>query len=284
MPMNPRLLRPLASGVHPEANAWRTAVVANGGSVSASTMRAVSKFCADIDAAGIRSKIWRLNLFCGDGLTAALIPLYRGQSRTGTQYGGTTDTNNGPFVSGDYTETGASGGLKGNGTSKFINTGFEQANIALTNIHLSASFIEMETSYASERTFIGHFNGSQSEFSVFRQSVTTGNRDFFAGSFSNNPSATPASTESHVIGVRSSATAANIYRAGTSVASSSGNVGTATTSTRPYFVFARNNSGTADNFTAARMRMYSIGQSVNATEAAAFSSAVAAFNTALSRT
>ena len=42
MPMSPRLLRPLASGVHPEANAWRTAVVANGGSVSASTRRSCS--------------------------------------------------------------------------------------------------------------------------------------------------------------------------------------------------------------------------------------------------
>jgi hypothetical protein len=123
MPMNPRLLRPLASGVHPEANAWRTAVVANGGSVSASTMRAVSKFCADIDAAGIRDRFYRLNLFAGTGLNACLVPLYRGQSRTGTQYGNATDTNNN-FVSGDYSEV---VGLNANGSvgssNKYLDTG-----------------------------------------------------------------------------------------------------------------------------------------------------------------
>lgn len=122
MPMNARLLRPIASGVHPEANAWRTAVVANGGSVSASTMKAVSAFCAAIDTAGIRDRFYRLNLLCGTGLNAALVPLYRGPSRTGTQYGNTTDTNNGPFVSGDYVETGASGGLTG-ANGKNLSTG-----------------------------------------------------------------------------------------------------------------------------------------------------------------
>jgi hypothetical protein len=124
MPMSPRLLRPIASGVHPEANAWRTAVVANGGSVSGSTMKAVSKFCADIDVAGIRGLFYRLNLFAGTGLSSCLVPLYRGPSRTGTQYGNTTDTNNGPFVSGDYNETGASGGLTG-ANGKNLATGLQ---------------------------------------------------------------------------------------------------------------------------------------------------------------
>jgi hypothetical protein len=124
MPMNPRLLRPIASGVHPEANAWRTAVVANGGSVSGSTMKAVSKFCGDIDVAGIRGLFYRLNLIAGTGLSSCLVPLYRGPSRTGTQYGNTTDTNNGPFVSGDYNETGASGGLTG-ANGKNLSTGVQ---------------------------------------------------------------------------------------------------------------------------------------------------------------
>ena len=62
MPMNARLLRPIASGVHPEAAAWRSAVVANGGSVSASTLKAVADFCKAIDAAGIRDKLYRVNL------------------------------------------------------------------------------------------------------------------------------------------------------------------------------------------------------------------------------
>jgi len=137
MPMNPRLLRPIASGVHPEANAWRTAVVANGGSVSASTLKAVGKFCADIDKAGLRDRFYRLNLFCGSNLNAVLVPLYRGPSRTGTQYGNTTDTNNGPFVSGDYSE---SSGLKGNGSSKYLETGVAMTFLGTNQLHMFVSF------------------------------------------------------------------------------------------------------------------------------------------------
>jgi hypothetical protein len=137
MPMNARLLRPVASGVHPEAAAWRSAVVANGGSVSASTMKAVSKFCADIDKAGLRDRFYRLNLFCGSNLNAVLVPLYRGPSRTGTQYGNTTDTNNGPFVSGDYSE---SSGLKGNQSSKYLDTGVAMTFLGTNKIHLFVSF------------------------------------------------------------------------------------------------------------------------------------------------
>jgi hypothetical protein len=120
MGMSGRLLRPKASGSHPEALAWRDAVVANGGTVSASTLAAVTTFCRRIDSAGIRDRFFRLNLFAGTGLPAALVPLFRGQSRTGTQYGNTTDTNTN-FVSGDYSE---SGGLTSNSAStKSLSTG-----------------------------------------------------------------------------------------------------------------------------------------------------------------
>jgi len=137
MPMSPRLLRPIASGVHPEAAAWRSAVVANGGSVSASTLKAVGKFCADIDKAGLRDRFYRLNLFCGSNLNAVLVPLYRGPSRTGTQYGNTTDTNNGPFVSGDYSE---SSGLKGNASSKYLETGVAMTFLGTNELHMFVSF------------------------------------------------------------------------------------------------------------------------------------------------
>ena len=283
MPMNPRLLRPIASGVHPEANAWRTAVVANGGSVSASTMKAVSKFCGDIDAASIRDRFYRLNLFCGSNLNAVLVPLYRGPSRTGSQFGNTTDTNNGPFVSGDYTETGATGGLKGNGTSKYLDTGFQQQTITLTDFHLSASYTDLESVYDANRILIGQFNSVQSDFVNFRQDITSGNFSFFAATFF-PVSTTPASSTTHVLGVRSTATLATIFRGGASVATSGTNVGTPATSTRPYWIYGNNNAGSLQLPTAVRMRLYSIGQAIDGPGASAFHNAVSAFNTALSRT
>lgn len=138
MGMNNRLLRPRASG-HPEALAWRDAVVANGGTVSASTLAAVTALCKSIDSAGIRDRFYRLNLFCGDNLTACLVPLYRGPSLSGTQFGNTTDTNVN-FLTTDYVELGAGGGLTGNGSSKYLQSGIAPSAWVSLNLgsHLAA--------------------------------------------------------------------------------------------------------------------------------------------------
>jgi len=128
MPMSPRLLRPIASGVHPEAAAWRSAVVANGGSVSAATMRAVSKFCADVDINGLRSKLVRVNLMCGDNLNAVLVPLFRATSPTGTPLGNATDTNDN-FTNDHYAEN---SGLVGNASNRRLNTGLNRSTLGVT--------------------------------------------------------------------------------------------------------------------------------------------------------
>jgi hypothetical protein len=120
MAMSPRLLRPRASaGYGLDARDWQSRVVANGGTVSATTMKAVDTFCKTIVTAGIRDRFYRLNLFAGTGLSAALVPLFRGPSLGGTQAGNVTDTNFN-FVSGDYVE---GAGLAGNGTNKHLRIG-----------------------------------------------------------------------------------------------------------------------------------------------------------------
>lgn len=105
--------------LHPEAIAWAKAATTNGGTFTTRTLRAVSTFAADVDRAGIRDRFLRLNLVCGTNLAAARTPLYRGESRTATQYGNAADVNNGPFVSGDYSEA---NGIAGDGNSKYFDT------------------------------------------------------------------------------------------------------------------------------------------------------------------
>lgn len=124
--------------LHIEAIDWHNRVVANGGSVSQYTLKAVSDFCKSIDSAGIRSKFVRLNLFCGNNLNSCLTPLYRGPSY-GTLYGNTTETNVGPFINTDFTE---SVGLTGNGSSKLLETGLTIGTLATLsanydNVHVS---------------------------------------------------------------------------------------------------------------------------------------------------
>ena len=283
MPMNNRILRPLASGVHPDAAAWRSAVVANGGSVSASTMRAVSTFCAAIDAAGIRDRFYRLNLFCGNSdasLNAVRTPLFRGPSLGGTQYGGTTDTNNN-FVAGDYAETGASGGLTGNGTSKSLNTGIAQSTLSASSRHLAA--YEMAQSLNSFDDLLGSDNG----ISVNPWRLTSWNA---VGTITYAAqSGGQVSAQSGVysgggglwLGVSPSETTAVLYRNGASVATGSGLTG-ATPGAANVGVFC-NIRGGATDFSSARIGAYSMGLSMDATQAASYNTAMQAFQTALGR-
>jgi hypothetical protein len=108
-----------AAVTNAEAKLWIDNVYGNGGTVSTATAAAVNTFCADIDSAGLRSLLWRVNPMAGENLSAALVPLYRGPSSGGTQYGNATDTNDN-FVSGDYVAT---SGLIGNGSTKRLRTG-----------------------------------------------------------------------------------------------------------------------------------------------------------------
>lgn len=279
MPMSPRLLRPVASGVHPEAAAWRSAVVANGGSVSASTMRAVSKFCADIDAAGIRDRFYRLNLFAGTGLSACLVPLYRGQSRTGTQFGNTTDTNNGPFVSGDYVETGASGGLTSNGTSKYLNTGFKADTLGQTDRHLS--MVGVQTGGVTSKYYLGMDNfgcGSNAFWGIMTGSTSASQYMIRAQSGAANSTSFTASGGYVVVSGNGSAAA---YADG--VAAVTGPAGAYTAPNLDIYTHALNRCGTSIDYTAARLRSYSIGAAMTAGQVTSFYNALLAFNTALSR-
>jgi hypothetical protein len=258
-------------------------VIANGDSVSGSTLKAVSDFCRRIDAAGIRDRFYRLNLFAGTGLNAALVPLYRGQSRTGTQFGNTTDTNNGPFVSGDYADTGASGGLKGNGTSKYLATGFATNQFAsASDVHLSLSATGAETT--GDIIPLGSFNGNVINlYTIDFAQAGTSRRGTRLGSGTVVGEVSPSATsESHLLGVRRSTTDLETYRAGASLATSTAAV-TPAGSTRDFFVFALNSSGSAAGFTAARLRMYSIGIGMTDAQASDFFNAVSAFNTAMGR-
>jgi hypothetical protein len=284
MPMNPRLLRPLASGVHPEAAIWRNNVIANSGSVSGSTLKAVSDFCRRIDAAGLRSKFYRLNLFCGTDLNACLVPLYRNTTAAGSVLGNSTDTNNGPFVSGDYAETGANGGLIGNGSSKYLATGFNPSTSASNDsFHLSVYASGTENtgttraligSFATnQETYIGHLNNGGSQTGSIAGSNASANRIGPGATFQQG-----LLTIATGVGSR----AGQFYVNGSTSGSSSTMAGSFLNGA--IHVFAVNNNGTPGFYTSApRLRAYSIGLGMTGADVSAFNTAMQSFQTALTR-
>jgi hypothetical protein len=442
-----------------EAQDWVNRVYANGGTVSQSTASAVSTFCDAIEAAGIRDRFARLNLFCGDSLNAALVPLYRNRaaysgrnliadnenylgssytysrltptsggvgptggpvltmtetaaagvhlwrtnysipitvgatytwsvyvkdvtnglivlrdnasrvalfdvsaesvvasaggatgsiadagggwyrlsmelsavsnpgeftvsgapdghstatlpSYTGdtghsftlsapqleagsltaydlnTTLGNATDTNNGPFVSGDYAETGASGGLTGNGSSKYLNAGVNiLSQLLASDAHLSVLGKNLETSAGASSTPIGGGDGgiSNGGFITVGSSGTPSNIARIAGNgFQNITGSSPVGAGLFTLSAIAS-TDQRLFVNSSQTGIVTADRGSSALTTKAVYVLAANNNNATSGPTSGTAQGYSIGRGLTAAQVTSFYNAMLAFNTALSR-
>ncbi len=291
MPMSPRLLRPRQT-IHPEAADWASRVRTNGGSVSGTTLSAVDRFVKAIVAAGIRDRFYRLNLFAGNSdanLAAVRTPLFRGPSRTGTQFGNATDTNVN-CVQGDYSAT--DGLTSAASPPKYLTTGLSPDTIGPATGHLSV----VVKGAASSAAALGI--GSRSSGAAQRYDLQTSNRngffldgvlDFYStgtwGASSTviyqrtGDSTRPAG---QYLVTRTSSSRADWYLNGVSVANSTASV-TPGANPNEFYVCGINNNGTPFYHGVTTIRGYSLGLSMTGPQAAAFSSAFASLNAALGR-
>jgi len=282
MSMNNRLLRPRQT-VHPEAADWANRVRANGGSASGATLSAVSKFCASIASAGIRDRFYRLNLLCGTGLEACLVPLYRGQSLGGAQFGGATDTNNN-FVAGDYTETGSSGGLLGNGATKYLDTGFSAASLNRNSTHLGIYGTNLNDGGASFASLAGaRDSGANNLIQLDGKRSSAANAYFSSAANSVFVSGSPVASSGHVLGVSASATDLRVYVAGSSTGLTTTDRTSGTLVAQPIYIFANNFNGSPSDRSGMRCRAYSCGLGMTAAQVLAFYNAIQTFQTLLGR-
>lgn len=269
-------------GLHPDARNWRDRVVTNGGTVSAATLNAVSVFCAAIANAGIRDRFLRLNLFCGDSdssLFAVRTPLYRGQSLGGTQLGNAMDTNNN-FVQGDYTEAGSAGGLRGNTSTKYLQTGLAVNSLTVGDRHISA--YETVRSGGTFDVFLGteSVSAGGNQFTLgYGGNAAVVQFGFANGGASLNSSST--TTGAHWLGTNINAQGGTIYKNGVFDSSISGTA--ANPGSQEFYVFAINRLGSPTDLYAGRLGGYSIGLAMTPTQVSSFYSAMQAFQTALTR-
>ena len=286
MPMSPRLLRPRASGVHPEAADWRTRVIANGGSVSASTLTAVSQFCAAIDNAGLRDRFYRLSLMTGNNLEAALVPLYRSTSPGGVVLGLPTDDNVG-FVSGDYTLTGSLNNATG---SKYLRLNARPFSTLLPSGndrqsgHIAVSCTGVNTSPTGTSPLIGMQTAVPGE-AYHVNARYSGSQFIFWGTRA--ISWTPAATSGRMNLINTRSAGRNsIYEAGVEGAGSTGASTTPDADAR-FAVYASGSvSGTdsvANSFTG-RIYAYSVGAGLSSEQAAAYNTHLTTFLNAIGRT
>ena len=249
--------------------------------MSASTLNAVYRFCIAISAAGLRDRFWRLNLFCGN-YTAALVPLYRGPSLSGTQYGGTTDTPN-SFTSSNYTETGSSGGLQGDGASTWLSTGLAVSAIPdLSTGHLSA--------YCSSG-FTGSIGGVVTAWNTgFGDPIYileanrngAGNMYYSWGSNYPPPGVATGGSSGFFLGSRVASTSTSGYRNGLALQTNTTSVTPASISTT-FAVFRNQTPSGGSNYFTGRLGGYSIGRGVYGSQVGDLYRAFQAFQADLGR-
>jgi hypothetical protein len=275
-----------------DAQDWINRVYANGGTVSASTAVAVNQFC--IDTLSIRDRFLRLNLHCGGvsgnaiGINSAMVPLYRGTS-IGSPVGFAIDDNKGPFLGGDYAEN---SGLTGNGTSRHLDTGlapsalpsYTSAHVAVYHSQPSGTnqtrvWVGCRDTAAASQIYLS--NGMFSTSAVFGQYMSNATANFNTGG-----SQTGAAGGFRVLSRTAVDRIDNYYNAVSQANSPSDISGglAGVTSTRPFFIFANNNQGTADSFMNGRLMGYSIGLGLSQAQVDVYNAAMQAFQTAMGRT
>lgn len=247
-----------------DAASWAARVSAASGTYSASTLTAVDAFCRSAKNAGYWGKLNRINLFCGDQLAAALVPLKVG--------GGAPIDTNVAFVAGDYTE---GTGLTGNTSTKYLRTGLiPSASLVANSTHLSlynrssagGMNIGVQATFAMLAPFASDAKVYSDQYSV------AGGRLITASAIG-----TPFG---FCIGTRTSVSSHVVYRNGVSVASNATADG-ALPATEVY-VFAANNGG-VPVISGSACAGYSIGDGLSEADVVAYSAHMETFQDALGR-
>lgn len=260
------------SGVDADAAAWASAVTANSGTYSGSTLAAVNTKIKALKAANLWAKKACTGFLCGDQLAAALI-----QYKLGV-WAPATNVN---FVGGDYTEA---TGLTGNGSTKYLNIGL------VPSVSLTANDTHMmiyNRSGSLPAVSVVHMGAGVSPdfFELIAPATSTGNivsRQYndVAGRLDSSASTAPVGM---VVASRTATGSHVIYKNGSPFASNATNGGTLSNVNTAMFVFGTSRGGTLVAPAADVLSAYSVGSGLSAADVANEYTIEQAFQAALGR-
>jgi hypothetical protein len=246
--------------VNDETKSWKERVTANGGTVNASVVAAADVFVSSLKTAGILTKMSRLNLFCGNQIAAAMVPLVNTS-------GSPTDLSTG-FVSADYSQ---SAGFQG-GSGKYVDTGLGLSSLSPNglDLHLSVS-----TLTAASGFMLGYVEST--EYSINDNNYGYG----WGGWYARSPVSQGAE---HIVATRSTSGPSYFYSNAVQTGSQASPSGIATSGQTMTVLAGRyDNNGSVGGYTNAKVATYSVGKYLSASEVTAYRNAVVTFNTAMGR-
>lgn len=244
-----------------EAITYRDAIVAAGATLSDASLDAVNAFVVTCKEKALWAKLLDVGVFAGSNLTAALVKL---------KHSGQATLTNNNFIAGDYAETGANGGLLGNGTTKFLGTGFNASTQLPDNAHLSF-YMREDVVTTGNRIALGSLLANEQYFvgSLVPASDTTGR----LGQLAVGAQQAAPFTKGFLAVTRPSATSIRLSRNAAVVATNQGTVAHVKPN-QQFYVWASHAIGIANAFLPVRGSFYSIGEALSDAEVLALYGAV----------
>ncbi len=247
-------------------------IIANSGSISLQTLEYVNQLVIGLKNNNLWNLINELGVFCGNNLNAALVKL---KFVPNSPY-----LINNNLVAGDYAETGSTGGITTNGTTKFLDAKTDRS-LMWTNgdnhMGIYAKYI------VDAGVFLGsRGGGTNNSFWV----LDTGfpNIRYFDGINSSTfIGFTSSSGTNFIIGNNTNYTG-TIYVAGSSIGSAGLTFNFGTCGTNSIFIGGYSFNGALAGAKAITVRLYTVGRSLTSGQASIFNTLVVKLQTQLNRT
>jgi hypothetical protein len=261
----------------PAVSDWLTRAVANGGTISDTTLHAADILVTSAKAKNYWNCLNRVNLFAGNQLAACLVPLLVG--------GGFAIDDNHDFVNGDYTEA---TGLKGDGLTKHLRTGFiPSVSMVLYDTHVSVYNRTAGVGAGVNKASMGTgTDDSTSEITLLLPGYNNDNLVAYMTSYTNNMASSGyTDPPGHIIISRTANNSLVAYQAGVAYDSDVLVDGAPALPTGQMYIFAKNQyQSSAIGFLCPQyLAGYTLGSKMTAQNALDFSTDFQAFQTALGR-
>jgi hypothetical protein len=226
---------------------------------------AIDDFVRGLKEDGIWDKLTEVYLLCGVSYAGILAKL---------KYTTTPKLTNSSFVTGDYLSVGSGLGLKGNGSTKKLDTGKLASDYDPYNTHLMAALTEAPTNGVNAC----HIGASVSAGLLLLGRANSGAHDStdFASSL-NRATVAVAARNGIYVGNSSAQNSRILYRNGSSIATSSSSITTSLATVNNVTLFA----ATEQLFSNARQALNSIGDSFTPTEVSNYITRINTLTTAL---
>lgn len=260
-------------GADPDFTAWMAQVTGNLGTVNSGSQTIANTLIAGFKTDGTRTKIKQFWFGLGD-FPAMPCCLW-------ADLGSAILTNHN-FVSGDWVETGSSGGLTGNAGNKYLDSGLSAAALTANSTSFGIYVHDSTTSFQT----MGAEDGAGIPNTLEIHAPDTDSKmrsdqyDAFGGR-ATSPS-TLSAPFALMLATRDSSSTHSMYQRGTLLTTSAGATGI-TLPAFNLFYFCTNQNGTPQSFSGQRLSCGLIGSGLSATDVSNIYTRIQAAQTSLTR-